>query len=120
MDIDDGTTCPTDLFLLQTTYNSPLSPDQVEKVSRVPSTNASSNEFDDDDGGDASPGIQDEDVSMDEDAPKAKAKRGPRKPKAVIPVGRNGLKKKKVTKTRRMKDANGYTGTCSSCNLNLC
>ena len=94
--------------------------DQVEKVSRVPSTNASSNEFDDDDGGDASPGIQDEDVSMDEDAPKAKAKRGPRKPKAVIPVGRNGLKKKKVTKTRRMKDANGYTGTCSSCNLNLC
>ncbi|KJA27964.1 hypothetical protein HYPSUDRAFT_197528 [Hypholoma sublateritium FD-334 SS-4] len=82
--------------------------DQVEKVSRVPSTNASSNELDDDDGGDASPGIQDEDVSMDEDAPKTKAKPKPRKPKAVIPVGRNGLKKKKVTKTRRRKDANGY------------
>lgn len=87
----------------------------------MPSTNASSNEFDDDDGGDASPGIQDEDISMDEDAPKAKAKPKPRKAKAVIPIGSNGLKKKKVTKTRRTKDANGYMGMCSPCSCSeLC
>ncbi|KAF9482550.1 hypothetical protein BDN70DRAFT_929929 [Pholiota conissans] len=82
--------------------------DQVERVSRVPSTRASSNELeaDDGDGEGASSGTQDEDVSMEDEAP-VKPKRM-RKPKIVIPVGRNGLNKRKVTKTRRTMDANGY------------
>ncbi|KAF8966316.1 DNA polymerase subunit Cdc27 [Flammula alnicola] len=81
--------------------------DQVERVSRVPSTNASSNERDDDDGDDSSVAAQEEDISMAEDVP-AKPKVKPRKPKTVVPVGRNGLKKRKLTKTRRTVDANGY------------
>lgn len=44
----------------------------------------------------------------DVDAP-VKAKPKPRKPKTVIPIGRNGLKKRKVTKTRRTMGADGYT-----------
>ncbi|KAH9479437.1 hypothetical protein JR316_0008031 [Psilocybe cubensis] len=85
--------------------------DEVEKVSRVPSTNASSNERDDAEeemDEDDSMRVDDEDVPMS-DAPSTKAKVvKKRKPKAVVPVGRNGLKKRKVTKTRRTKDANGY------------
>ena len=81
----------------------------VERVSRVPSTAPSTTDreaFEDD----IPTAPEDEDVSMTDDAsikkPKTVAKR---KPKAVIPVGRNGLKKRKVTKTRRTIDENGYT-----------
>lgn len=110
MDIDDGMCRVSWLDLpaihswLQFFFS-----DQVERVSRAPSTQISSNELDgnDDDGEDASSGIQDEDVSMEEEVP-AKPKPKPRKPKNVIPVGRNGLKKRKVTKTRRTMDASGY------------
>ncbi|KAF5316136.1 hypothetical protein D9619_006455 [Psilocybe cf. subviscida] len=93
--------------------------DDVERVSRVPSTTGSSrgsiggDEDDEDEGQEskaASPAAQvDEDVDMEDvDAP-VKAKPKPRKPKTVIPVGRNGLKKRKVTKTRRTMGADGYT-----------
>lgn len=110
MDIDDGEP-PTLLFISDSPLIISSSLDQVEKVSRVPSTNASSNELDDEDDLDASPGVQDEDVSMEEDAPvKEKPKPKAKKPKAVVPVGSNGLKKRKVTKTRRTKNANGYMG----------
>ena len=45
----------------------------------------------------------------DEDpAPKAKARK--RKPKKVVPVGRNGLKKKRVVKSRMTTDEKGYMG----------
>ena len=50
---------------------------------------------------------QDLDEDMDEDEPKPKRKR---KPKKVWPVGRNGLKKKRITKTRMSMDAKGYMG----------
>lgn len=97
--------------------NIALALDEVEKVSRVPSTNASSNErdeFEDEVDGDESMHDQDEDVHMSDDrSTKAKVTRK-RKPKVVIPVGRNGLKKRKVTKTRRTKDSNGYIGETSS------
>ncbi len=51
----------------------------------------------------------DDDVDMaDETAPAPKKKR---KEKKVIPVGRNGLKKKRVVKSRESIDAKGYMGT---------
>jgi len=81
--------------------------DEVEKVSRVPSTSVSSaNEPDDDEGDQDSEALEGGDVNM-EDIPKKPATKK-RKSKASIPVGRNGLKKRKVTKTRRTVDANGY------------
>ena len=80
--------------------------DQVEKVSRVPSTNASSPDPEEKD--EASTPARDEDVEMEDDTiakPKVTRKR---KPKEVVPLGRNGLKKVKVQKSRKVKDANGY------------
>ncbi|KAF7309712.1 DNA polymerase subunit Cdc27 [Mycena indigotica] len=52
----------------------------------------------------------DEDVEMSdvEEKPAAPPKRE-RKPKKVIPVGRNGLKKKRVVKSKMSFDAKGYT-----------
>ncbi|KDR80653.1 hypothetical protein GALMADRAFT_135781 [Galerina marginata CBS 339.88] len=86
--------------------------DEVEKVSRVPSTNASSNERDEDEDEDEdaeSSFAKDEDVDMsDYTSLKPKTVKTRRKPKTVIPVGRNGLKKRKVTKTRKALDENGY------------
>lgn len=79
----------------------------------MPSTNASSNErddFEDEMDDNESMYLDDEDVRMS-DVPSKKAKVvRKRKPKTVIPVGRNGLKKRKVTKTRKTKDGNGYFG----------
>ncbi|RPD67099.1 hypothetical protein L226DRAFT_498989 [Lentinus tigrinus ALCF2SS1-7] len=46
------------------------------------------------------------DEDMEEDMPKPKPRK--RKEKKVIPVGRNGLKKKRVMKTRMTVDAKGY------------
>ena len=39
-----------------------------------------------------------------------------RKPKKVIPVGSNGLKKKRVVKSRMTTDAKGYMGEFGSYN----
>ena len=49
------------------------------------------------------------DEEMEEDVPKPKPRK--RKEKKVIPVGRNGLKKKRVMKSRMTMDAKGYMGT---------
>ncbi len=46
---------------------------------------------------------------MEEDTPKPKPRK--KKEKKIIPVGRNGLKKKRVMKTRTTVDAKGYMGT---------
>ena len=48
------------------------------------------------------------DEEMEEDVPKPKPRK--RKEKKVIPVGRNGLKKKRVMKSRMTMDAKGYMG----------
>lgn len=37
-----------------------------------------------------------------------------RKPKKVVPIGANGLKKKRVVKTRSKTDEKGYQGEFSS------
>jgi len=54
-------------------------------------------------------GSEDEDVTMADDlAQKPKPKK--RKQKKVIPLGHNGLKKKRVVKSRTTVDAKGYMG----------
>lgn len=62
---------------------------------------------------------QDEDVDIemeDEEIPKAKAKQ--RKPKKVVPVGRNGLKKRRVMKSLKKIDEKGYMGkTLTACGI---
>lgn len=45
---------------------------------------------------------------MDVDVAPAPKKK--RKAKVVVPVGKNGLKKRRVTKQRVVKDAKGYEG----------
>lgn len=82
-----------------------MSTEQVEKVVR---SRRNVNESSDDE-------PLDEDVMMedptaeDSDIPVEKPKRK-RKEKKVVPVGRNGLKKKRVVKTRTTMDEKGYMG----------
>ena len=52
------------------------------------------------------PAVDDEEAEVDVPKPKPRKK----KEKKVIPVGRNGLKKKRVVKSRMSVDAKGYTG----------
>jgi DNA polymerase delta subunit 3 len=52
-----------------------------------------------------------------DDAPKPKRKR---KEKKVIPVGKNGLPKRRIVKTRKTKDAKGFTGVPQPCQINSC
>jgi len=92
---------------------SDVSIDLVEKVSRAASGPPSTVHTDDDDymkdeGTSYEEKDDDDDVEMeDEPVVKSKVVRKPRE-KKVIPVGSNGLKKRKVTKTRKVADANGY------------
>jgi hypothetical protein len=54
-------------------------------------------------------GDMDGDVEMeDEEVPKAKPKQ--RKPRKTVPVGRNGLKKRRVIRSRTTADEKGYMG----------
>ena len=54
---------------------------------------------------------EDEDVVMTDDPdPEPIAKPKKKRVKKVIPVGRNGLKKKRVVKSRTKKDDKGYMG----------
>lgn len=80
-------------------------------MSRVPSTNASSNEHEEND--EASTPAQDEDVEMMDDEPAKPKITKKRKSKPVVPVGRNGLKKVRIQKSRKVRDANGYMGRMS-------
>lgn len=50
----------------------------------------------------------DVDVDMDDDVPKQKA--APRKKKKTVPVGKNGLNKRRVVKSKTSFDAKGYMG----------
>ncbi|KAI0747421.1 hypothetical protein BC629DRAFT_177138 [Irpex lacteus] len=83
--------------------------DQVEKVVR---NKKAVQESSDEAVGD------DEDVVMaddsDIDVPPVKPKRQ-RKPKKVVPVGKNGLKKRRVVKSRMTTDAKGYMGKSCFC-----
>ena len=60
------------------------------------------------------PERDDEDLEMEEEEePKPKPQRRKKVVKKVWPVGRNGLKKRRVEKTRVTTDAKGYMGTLS-------
>ena len=54
---------------------------------------------------------QDDDIDMDDDSdPAPKTKPRKRREKKVIPIGRNGYKKKRVMKSRMKMDEKGYMG----------
>lgn len=55
----------------------------------------------------------DQDVDMEDDTMPA-AKRA-KKVKKVVPVGKNGLKKKRVMKQRKTKDSKGYRSSSLLC-----
>ncbi|KAF8159528.1 DNA polymerase subunit Cdc27 [Crassisporium funariophilum] len=82
--------------------------DLVEKVSREASAKPPATTDDEEQETDVSVVCKnEEDVDMADEsavAPKIRKKRE----KKVVPIGSNGLKKKKVTKTRRALDENGY------------
>src|ERR1700683_541236 len=93
-----------------------LPADQVIRVTRDPPSTAHPTESE------ASPvsppaslpNEEDQDVDMVTADEKPKIKPQPRKkkkPKKVIPVGRNGLKKRRVEKSRTSFDEKGYMGT---------
>lgn len=80
----------------------------MERVSHAPSTAIS--EIDDQSEAESVPPKveqDDGDVEMaDESARRTRPKK--RKAETIIPVGSNGLKKRKVVRTRSRKDDNGY------------
>lgn len=92
-------------------FGSSTTLDQVEMASRAPSTVVSSaNEQDDEDEEQENIVKQETDIEMDDDTAPAKPKPKKRKAKDAIPVGRNGLKKRKITKSRKIEDEKGYMG----------
>ncbi|TFK39870.1 DNA polymerase subunit Cdc27 [Crucibulum laeve] len=89
--------------------------DQVIRASSGTSARVDKQEEVDEDEAEEKPEVQipeDEDTEMiDDAAPKAKSKPKKKKEKKVIPLGRNGLKKKRIVKSRSRLDAKGYTIT---------
>jgi DNA polymerase delta subunit 3 len=78
-----------------------FSTDQVEKVVHETSTNASTANDDDEK-------EQMDDVDMADGTTAEPKKIRKKREKKTIPVGKNGLKKKKVMKTKKTMDDNGY------------
>jgi DNA polymerase delta subunit 3 len=118
MDVDDGEDLPVTILLLAPALLTPFFLDQVIRVSRNATDSSAASPAP------ASPslGDDDEDVDMAPAAPtvedddlKVKAPPRKRKPKKVLPVGRNGLKKRRVEKSRTSFDAKGYMSTCFFC-----
>ena len=77
-----------------------FSADQVEKVIHETSTNASTPDDDEKE--------QMDDVDMADGTTAEPKKARKKREKKTITVGRNGLKKKKVMKTKKTMDDNGY------------
>ncbi|GLB41826.1 putative DNA polymerase subunit Cdc27 [Lyophyllum shimeji] len=83
--------------------------DQVVRVTRETPAPArrEEKEEEEEEGGEDNANVVDEDVDMlDDSAPRPKPKK--RKEKKVVPRGRNGLKKKRVVKSRSKIDEKGY------------
>lgn len=105
MDLDDGKLLQLLIFCIPP-Y---VLIDQVERVSHAPSTAVSELE-DQSETDSAWVKIEqdDEDVNMtDHSAAQIRPKK--RKAKTTIPVGKNGLKKRKIVRTTARTDDNGYT-----------
>ena len=75
--------------------------DQVEKVIHETSTNVSTANDDDEK-------EQMDDVDMADGTTSEPKKVRKKREKKTVPVGKNGLKKKKVMKTKKTMDDNGY------------
>jgi DNA polymerase delta subunit 3 len=110
MDIDDGkkkkSLRPFFFCILKCVTSRP---DQVTRVSRTASVSESA----------TSPPATDVEMEDREPEPEPEPVRAPtrktqRKPKKEVPVGRNGLKKKRVVKSRMTTDDKGYFGASSS------
>ena len=99
MDIDDGL-CVGPCIAIHVLIH--LSTDQVEKVVHETSTNVSTTMDDENE--------QMDDVDMVDGTTSEPKKTRKKREKKVIPVGSNGLKKKKVMKTKKTMDDNGYMG----------
>lgn len=114
MDIDDCTFNPFWLFQIENTlmHNA----EHIAQVIKVPrpgpsATKNDESEVDDGEAGEKPQESQEQDVEMDEDSdPAPKTKPRKRKEKKVMPIGRNGLKKKRVMKSRMKMDEKGYMG----------
>ena len=98
MDIDDGTKFSSLHGLYKD--SSPTCLDHVTKVSRAATLSESA----------TSPPVSDVDMEEREPEPAAPTRARKRKPKKEVPVGRNGLKKKRVVKSRMTTDDKGYFG----------
>jgi len=83
---------------------------------RVTQETPDSVKSDDDDEGDEKASAVDEDVDMDMDDSVPKPKYRKRPQKKIVPVGRNGLKKKRVVKSRTKLDGK-YTGLFAHCSF---
>ena len=78
-----------------------ISTDQVEKVIHETSTNVSTANDDDE-------MEQMDDVEMADGTTSEPKKARKKREKKIIPIGRNGLRKKKVMKTKKTMDDHGY------------
>lgn len=56
------------------------------------------------------PGDAEDSMYVDDEPPEVKPKRSRKRAGKVVPVGSNGLKKKRVVKSRMSLDAKGYMG----------
>jgi DNA polymerase delta subunit 3 len=104
MNMDDGLLIFLSFAGVESLISSPT--DQVEKVSRnVPAARQEEAEENPD------VVMKTEDVGMSDDAAvKTKPKPRKKKEKKVVPMGRNGLKKRRVMKSRTRIDDKGYMG----------
>lgn len=90
--------------------------EHIAEVIKVPrpgpsATKNDESEVDDGEAGEKPQESQEQDVEMDEDSdPAPKTKPRKRKEKKVVPIGSNGLKKKRLMKSRMKMDEKGYMG----------
>lgn len=108
MDIDDGTPC----FFIRDIVNLTFV-DEVEKVSAATRANLHMKEKEEEEEEEEEREAAAEETIHDEPASEPESiKRKPRKKKEkkIIPVGKNGLKKKKILKSRTRIDDKGYMG----------
>lgn len=105
MDVDDG--MPTCYLYVDGVLKVPI--DQVIRVSRdAPAASRQKTEEEEEEEEETPPIIKDEDVDMDDDIRAAPKKQ--RKAKKAVPLGSNGLKKKRVVKTTKRMDEKGFMG----------
>jgi DNA polymerase delta subunit 3 len=64
--------------------------------------------------------MEDREPEREPEPARAPTRKTRRKPKKEVPVGRNGLKKRRVVKSRMTTDEKGYFGASASPSLSYC